>query len=221
MCIRDSRRTIPGVGAVQTRCALAPVEVLGIDDAVELVVGTSHACARRAGGSVVCWGSNGEGELGDGTRSAAAAPVAVRDVRGAIALAAAARQSCALVRDGTLRCWGGDVAVPIVVPGVSGIASIAGGGAEICAVSATGDAGCTTVSPSMGPPALLASGVASIFRDGFVDLALPPTVPPIGGEITCMRTTTGAVSCLGDNDGGQLADGTTTARTTLAAWRLR
>ena len=39
-------------------------EVPGLNDAVRLAVEESHACAVRATGQVVCWGSNGCGESG-------------------------------------------------------------------------------------------------------------------------------------------------------------
>lgn len=55
-----------------------PSKVAGVSGAVEIVVGASHACARKADGTVLCWGSNDEGQLGDGTTvksRATAAPV--------------------------------------------------------------------------------------------------------------------------------------------------
>ena len=42
-----------------------------------LAAGADHSCARRAGGSVVCWGRNYSGELGDGTTTRRLTPVAV------------------------------------------------------------------------------------------------------------------------------------------------
>ncbi|MSP17434.1 MAG: hypothetical protein EXR73_12655 [Myxococcales bacterium] len=35
--------------------------------AVEIALGTQHACARRADGTVLCWGDNQFGQLGLGT----------------------------------------------------------------------------------------------------------------------------------------------------------
>src|SRR3990172_4613494 len=43
----------------------APTEVVGVTTAVEVVAGATHTCARNMDGSVVCWGSNRRGELGD------------------------------------------------------------------------------------------------------------------------------------------------------------
>ena len=56
----------------------APTKVAGVSGAVEIVVGASHACARTGDGTVLCWGQNDLGQLGDGTTTksrANAAPV--------------------------------------------------------------------------------------------------------------------------------------------------
>ncbi|MBX3274209.1 MAG: hypothetical protein KF729_28335 [Sandaracinaceae bacterium] len=74
----------------------------------ELAVGSTHACARL-GGEVVCWGSNGNGELGDGTMTARERPVYVMDgaarLSGVTAIAASTNFTCAMV-GGHPRCWG-------------------------------------------------------------------------------------------------------------------
>ena len=45
----------------------SPVTVSDLTDAVAVAAGAAHSCALRATGSVVCWGSNDRGRLGDGT----------------------------------------------------------------------------------------------------------------------------------------------------------
>jgi alpha-tubulin suppressor-like RCC1 family protein len=55
-----------------------PAPVLDLADAVELAVGRQHACARKASGSIVCWGFNADGQLGDGTTQDRAVPTPVR-----------------------------------------------------------------------------------------------------------------------------------------------
>ena len=41
-------------------------------------MGIDHSCARLMDGSLRCWGSNDEGQLGDGTLEQRATPTAVR-----------------------------------------------------------------------------------------------------------------------------------------------
>ena len=55
-------------------CSHAPVVVSGIDDAVELGAGGSHACVIRETGEIWCWGFNTTRQLGDGTRATSYAP---------------------------------------------------------------------------------------------------------------------------------------------------
>ena len=61
----------------------AAARVPGVDDvvAISLAQGTadlgSHACAVQDGGSVLCWGANEVGQLGDGTTESRAHPVRV------------------------------------------------------------------------------------------------------------------------------------------------
>jgi alpha-tubulin suppressor-like RCC1 family protein len=66
-----------GTGAPTDSRALIPATVHGIADATAVDVGTYHACALRAVGTVMCWGFNGDGELGDGTTTQSGTPVAV------------------------------------------------------------------------------------------------------------------------------------------------
>jgi alpha-tubulin suppressor-like RCC1 family protein len=41
---------------------------------IDLEVGDGHACALVADGSVMCWGSDGAGQLGDGVCTPSYAP---------------------------------------------------------------------------------------------------------------------------------------------------
>jgi len=70
----------------------APVQHL--NDAVQLASGNAHTCARRANGSIVCWGSNEFGQLGDGTNTDRASPVTVPDLVDAVEVAAGGETTC-------------------------------------------------------------------------------------------------------------------------------
>jgi alpha-tubulin suppressor-like RCC1 family protein len=54
-----------------------PRPVQGIHDVAEIAAGFDHACARTSDGAVYCWGTNGDGQIGDGTTTARAEPVRV------------------------------------------------------------------------------------------------------------------------------------------------
>ncbi|MBC7897014.1 MAG: Ig-like domain-containing protein [Cytophagaceae bacterium] len=66
------------VGSNNAADALIAVPVQGAPPPfVELVSGGGHSCARTAAGDVWCWGSNGEGQLGNPAVSFSRAPVLV------------------------------------------------------------------------------------------------------------------------------------------------
>jgi alpha-tubulin suppressor-like RCC1 family protein len=124
--------------------------VKGLRDVVEVAAGAQHACARLKDGSVMCWGDNHRGQLGDGTTKAKTAPVKVKDLTNAVALALGGDHSCALLADGSVRCWGAgakaqlgdpgnaDHAEPFAVPGLSGATSLSSGAEHLCARMADG-----------------------------------------------------------------------------------
>ncbi|MBN8459840.1 MAG: cadherin-like beta sandwich domain-containing protein [Verrucomicrobia bacterium] len=80
---------------------------------VALSAGGKHTLALCADGTLVAWGMNDSGQLGNGTTTAAAAPVAV-DLTAVpagskvVAISAGGSHSLALCSDGTLLAWGGN-----------------------------------------------------------------------------------------------------------------
>jgi alpha-tubulin suppressor-like RCC1 family protein len=145
--------------------------VRGLDDAAELTSGQFHTCARRSTGTVVCWGSNTNGQVGDGSRSQRAAPVGVRSIVDAAGLAAGSNHTCARLMGGQVVCWGSN-----------GLGQIGDG-------SRTDE--------------LLPTRT----------LNLPDAREVVAGlNHTCARRTNGQVLCWGFNDQGQIGDGTTERR---------
>ncbi len=75
MCIRER------LGNNTTTSSSAPVAVATFTDvsatAVSITAGYYHTCALLNTGAVNCWGSNGDGRLGNDTTTSSSAPVAV------------------------------------------------------------------------------------------------------------------------------------------------
>jgi hypothetical protein len=78
-----------------------PLLVPGIADAVDVAVGSAHACARSGSGVVSCWGRDSFGQLGDGTVGGMrATPAPTSTMPPAVEIGAAANQTCARTIDG-------------------------------------------------------------------------------------------------------------------------
>ena len=58
-------------------CRPTPAPVSGLSGAIQIALGFGHSCARRADLSVVCWGQNDRGQVGDGTTTGRVLPTPV------------------------------------------------------------------------------------------------------------------------------------------------
>jgi alpha-tubulin suppressor-like RCC1 family protein len=155
------RNDVGQLGNGTTTGSRVPVAVTGLTDAVEVTVGgngftvdlTSHACARRASGSVVCWGANNYGQLGDGTRATRSIPAAVTGLTDAIEVSAGGSHVCARRASNNVVCWGGggsgqlgigpgsSALTPTTVP-LTSVAQVSAGGEHTCARQTGGQVYC-------------------------------------------------------------------------------
>lgn len=105
-----------------------------------IATGGNHTCAVTFDGSMKCWGSNTNGELGVGNTTNQTAPVEVSDLSNVIAIATGSSHTCAIVSGGAMKCWGNNQfgqlgigntapqATPVQVSGLaSGVIAIAAG----------------------------------------------------------------------------------------------
>jgi alpha-tubulin suppressor-like RCC1 family protein len=142
-----------------------PVEVKGLDDAVELAALGPRTCARRRTGAVVCWGENRAGEIGSPVLGDHPAPVQVEGIDDATRLILGPARTCALRRAGGFACWGlgtdgqlGDPALipslpsaPVRVVGVTRAIEVVAGAAHTCARDSAGAVSCWGSRRPRGP----------------------------------------------------------------------
>jgi cysteine-rich repeat protein len=101
----------------------AAVELGG--PAVQVAAGERHTCALLANGTVRCWGSSGNGQLGQGHKLSIGdqpgeMPPPPTDIGGkATEIAVGGNFSCALLDTGKVRCWGRHVQLGIGIAGSS------------------------------------------------------------------------------------------------------
>jgi alpha-tubulin suppressor-like RCC1 family protein len=130
----------PGFGE-NTPCSTTPVPVSGLSSVTAIAAGGLHSLALLSNGTVMAWGDNESGELGDGSVGGYSdVPVEVKGLTGVTAIAAGFGHSLALLSNGTVVAWGsnefgqlGDGTttnsdVPVAVSGLSGVTAIASGG---------------------------------------------------------------------------------------------
>ena len=112
-CWGDNATGQLGTGATSSATP-SPKPVSGIDgvvaSAVQISMGSQHACAVLSDGTAKCWGAGASGRLGNATTTNASTPAFVKasgaTLTGIRTVAAGFESSCAIVNSGSVYCWG-------------------------------------------------------------------------------------------------------------------
>jgi alpha-tubulin suppressor-like RCC1 family protein len=193
-----------GAGLDDTQAG-TPTPVAGLTDAEALWTGALHACARRRGGELVCWGANGSGQLGDGTLTSRRQPIAVAGVGPVSDMALGINLSCALEPAGRVSCWGsnrvgqlGDGQIverrarPLPVVGLPPVTALAAGHVHVCATEESGRMWCWGWNQygQLGDGTTLNRPTPVLALEGVVSMAL-------ANRQSCALDRDGFVSCWG------------------------
>lgn len=209
-----------GVDPMLSTLVLTPTPLMGAMPSDQLDLGFSHGCAITLTDTVQCWGDNGSGELGQGTRTFDPEPIplAVPGLSGVSALEVGLDHTCA-VAGSELRCWGdnqlgesGGTACgsrcesPTLVAGIVGPSQLALGTRFTCVRNTAGEVWCF----GSNFDGQLGAGLASGRFDAPVQVTGVTTAAQVvaGDEFACARLTDGSVQCWGDDRFAQLGDGT-------------
>ena len=173
----------------------APVQVHGLSSGVTAIsAGLQYTCAIVNSGAM-CWGTNADGVLGNGTASGTVAtPAAVKTLTSKVTgISAGATQSCA-VASGRAYCWG--TADPSGTPQTT--AADMGFGTGVTAVSVGSDFGSAIVNGEI--EYWFIGGYSST---SFAHLIGPALVPGVTGATAISGTCaiiSGGLQCWGDGD---------------------
>lgn len=183
----------------------------------DIASGSGHVC-RLDEGELLCWGTNGSGQLGDGTRVAQLTPIRIGTRADWVQVGTGEGFSCGRTTACELLCWGensngqlgqGDVVDRLdatVVPG-GPWATFTAGQAHVCAIDEAGTLRC------WGHNFEGQIGLADPFGSG--DVLAPTEVTPgtryldvsAGDGHTCAIREDGRMLCWGRNSDAQLGIG--------------
>ena len=149
----DGQAMIPGHSEYQI---LAPVQVVGLENVVDINAGSYHSCAILTNSKIKCWGQNGSGQLGNNSTDKVFVPVEVSGIQNAIKVVAdkGTNFSCALLRTGQVNCWGDNrygqlgngtlvsSSIPVVVSDLADIKDITAGTFSSCAINQKNEVYC-------------------------------------------------------------------------------
>lgn len=190
-------------------------------------VGSSHICAITTGNVLKCWGGNSNGQVGDGTTSSSTAPKVIDSGTSYISIGARANKTCGVTAANKIRCWGQNLLFSLGVSSPSQVLSpmtidsdysytqLDLGDQHGCGLSTTGKIRCWGNNGN--------NQLADQKSQGYVPGSLPQEVISsssfinlnAGDNHTCAIKASGRLYCWGNNNSGQLGNGTTNTRIIL------
>lgn len=197
--------------------------VSGINDAVDITASVSTTCALHSDGSISCWGDNGTGQLGAGSKvEKSNIPIKVKGIADAIAVSTGggityfSNHTCAVHRSGSVYCWGGhglgDVGVrsytPKKVADINNATSVSAGVGHTCVLTERNEVFCWG-------HLQLKQEDEIYFSQRPVKIAGISDVVEISAaeDYTCALHRSGQISCWGKNFVGTLGRGFYTDQT--------
>lgn len=200
-----------------------------------LALGDTFACGITGDGGVKCWGSNLDGQLGNGAPAISSRVDPVTGLTGRVTnLSAGSASACAVTAAGGVVCWGpncvmetnggvvcldpsGAIETPpqgslpkpaptMVTPFASGVAAVGVGAGSICAILTNRDVECMGYVQGESGDQVWSAPVTMRDLSGATAISM-------GASSACAITAGGRLRCWGANYAGQLGDGTTNANT--------
>jgi len=203
-----------------------PVQVAGLTGVTGVAAGADISFAIRQDGTLLAWGANEEGQLGDGTKVDRTAPVQVPGLSGVVAAAAGESHTIVARQDGTVWAWGDnsrgqlgdgtktDRLAPVQVKNLTDVVAVAASTFYSLALRSNGEvwAWGTNEKGELGN-GMAAPDATSTIPVQVTGLTGVSKISAGRSHALALRSN-GEVWAWGFNFTGQLGDGTTTQRST-------
>jgi alpha-tubulin suppressor-like RCC1 family protein len=201
----------------------SPVQATGLSGAIKAIAaGDAHTVALMNDDTVWTWGSNSNGQLGDGTTDDKSTPVQVTGLSGVIkAIAAGDAHTVALMNDDTVWTWGNnsdgqlgddtknDKTTPVKVD-ISNVTAIAAGDAHTVALKKDG----TVWAWGSNSDGQLGDGTTNNRSTPVLVSEVSDATAIAAGGTHTAALKDGKVRTWGNNSNGQLGNGTTNDKDT-------
>jgi alpha-tubulin suppressor-like RCC1 family protein len=189
-----------------------------------IAAGMGHSCALGTDGRAACWGSNDNGQLGDGSVESRPTPELVAGDLTFTQISSGLTHTCGLTTQNEVFCWGsnsmgqlGDATTqprtaPVRINSTVSFRLVSAGRSHSCGVSNSRRVLCWG-SNSDGQ---VGDGGSRQRRSSPAIVEIPGSLAvmalAVGWDHSCALTADGAAWCWGKNEFGQLGDGTTGLR---------
>ncbi len=203
-------------GVDGTATGTVTVEVEPPFEGLKLASGNNHNCRIRSNGTLVCWGDNTQGQLGDGSRTDQPGPTPVGSATDWRSVSAGRTTTCGVRGNGTLWCAGSNsdrqfgVDTPsssqtmIQVNSDTDWLLVSTGDRHTCALKETGELFCS----GWNLDGEIGIGSNSTWVDQFTRVGGQTdwTLVTAGDGHTCGLRGIGQLWCWGENSSDQLGD---------------
>lgn len=180
--------------------------------APKIVSSYTHNIALSTDGTVWCWGSNTNGELGDGTTTNRSYPIKVQGLSGIIQVAPGNRRSFALAADGKVWGWGDNTSGQLG-DGTSGNQRLTP--VQVVNLTAVSSIATCMDFPAIPTPNLAVKSDGTVWQWGQAVSQVAGLANIVWAALDSSHSVAiqsdGSVWTWGSNNAGQLGDGTTTA----------